>query len=149
PSTRTPEQEFAELIKRDNVGSEELFAAYDKLAPIPIDKVVGSWKGGSVNTGHPTQEILKSMSWAGKDFHSSENVDPIMIYNAEGERVWESKWGHARLRQVEFRGKVSTAMIYDDHPIIDYFRYVNDDLIAGAMDAKTFPGGTYFFYLHK
>lgn len=40
-------------------------------------------------------------------------------------------------------------MVYDDFPIIDYFRYVKEDLIAGAMDAKTAPGGTYFFYLHK
>lgn len=54
-----------------------------------------------------------------------------------------------KLRNIEFRGVVSTAMVYDDHPIIDYFRYVNDDLIAGAMDAKTIEGGIYYFYLHK
>jgi hypothetical protein len=40
-------------------------------------------------------------------------------------------------------------MIYDDDPIIDYFRYVKEDMIAGAMDAKTAPGGTYYFYLYK
>jgi hypothetical protein len=40
-------------------------------------------------------------------------------------------------------------MIYDDVPIIDYFRYVKEDMIAGAMDAKTAPGGTYYFYLYK
>jgi hypothetical protein len=40
-------------------------------------------------------------------------------------------------------------MIYDDKPIIDYFRYVKEDLIAGAMDAKIVLGGTYYFYLYK
>lgn len=40
-------------------------------------------------------------------------------------------------------------MIYDDMPIIDYFRYVKEDMIAGAMDAKTSPDGTYYFYLYK
>jgi hypothetical protein len=40
-------------------------------------------------------------------------------------------------------------MVYDDFPIIDYFRYVKEDLIAGAMDAKTAAGGTYYFYLYK
>jgi hypothetical protein len=40
-------------------------------------------------------------------------------------------------------------MVYDDFPIIDYFRYVKEDLIAGAMDSKTTSAGTYYFYLYK
>jgi hypothetical protein len=40
-------------------------------------------------------------------------------------------------------------MVYDDFPIIDYFRYVNDNLLAGAMDAKPSDAGTYYFYLYK
>jgi hypothetical protein len=40
-------------------------------------------------------------------------------------------------------------MVYDDAPIIEYFRYVKEDLIAGAMDAKTYPARAYFFYLYK
>lgn len=55
-----------------------------------------------------------------------------------------------QLRPIEWRGVVSTAMVYDDFPIIDYFRYVNDNLLAGAMDAKkTAEHGTYFFYLYR
>lgn len=40
-------------------------------------------------------------------------------------------------------------MVYDVHPIIDHFRYLNDDLIAGAMDAKSIPGEIFYFYLYK
>lgn len=55
-----------------------------------------------------------------------------------------------QLREVRFRDLVSTAMIYDKHPIIDHFRYVNDKLIAGAMDTSAFgEAGTYYFYLYR
>lgn len=49
---------------------------------------------------------------------------------------------------MQYRGTITTAMIYDDKPIIDYFKYVRDDLLFGAMDAKGVEG-TFFFYLYK
>ena len=42
----------------------------------------------------------------------------------------------ARLRMTVFRGVVSAAMIYDALPIIDAFRAVDEDTIAGAMDLR-------------
>ncbi|KAJ5151670.1 hypothetical protein N7492_009965 [Penicillium capsulatum] len=147
--SRTPEQSYAELVKGKNLSSEDVLAAFDKLKPVAPEKFVGSWKGANVNTGHPTEDKLSGMKWAGKDFRSTEDVDPIMVYKDDGSRVWNESWGHARLRQIKWRGVLSTAMVYDDFPIIDYFRYVNDNLLAGAMDAKTSNAGTYYFYLYK
>lgn len=46
----------------------------------------------------------------------------------------------------------STAMIYDIKPIFDHFRYVNGDLVMGAMDCPKLFGpelGTFYFYLTK
>jgi hypothetical protein len=41
-------------------------------------------------------------------------------------------------------------MIYDQFPIIDHFRYVNSDMVAGAMDTKQFgDAGVYYFYLRR
>lgn len=55
-----------------------------------------------------------------------------------------------QLREVKYRGIVSAAMIYDNFPIIDTFRYVSHDVVVGAMDNKLTPDeGTYFFYLTK
>jgi len=42
----------------------------------------------------------------------------------------------ARLRMVEYRGKVSATMIYDQLPIIDIFRKLDDDTVLGVMDHK-------------
>lgn len=50
-----------------------------------------------------------------------------------------------------FRGVTSIAMIYDTKPIFDHFRYVNEDLVMGAMDAPKFMGteSTFYFYLSR
>ena len=42
----------------------------------------------------------------------------------------------ARLRNLEHRGKVSAAMIYDRLPIIDVFRRVDDVTLLGVMDLR-------------
>ena len=42
----------------------------------------------------------------------------------------------ARLRDVRYRGVVSAGMVYDDVPVIDAFRSVDDDTLLGAMDAR-------------
>jgi hypothetical protein len=49
----------------------------------------------------------------------------------------------ARLRNLEFRGKVSAAMIYDHLPIQDMFRLVDEDTLLGVMDRR---GDTRSFY---
>ncbi|KAJ5640119.1 uncharacterized protein N7484_007981 [Penicillium longicatenatum] len=145
----SPEEQYVQLVARKNITEQEYLDVFDKLKPVAPEKFMGSWKGANVNSNHPTEKKLTDMNWAGKDFRSTEDVDPIMVTNDAGERIWNESWGHARLRQIEWRGSLSTAMVYDDFPIIDYFRYVNDDLLAGAMDAKSVKEGTYFFYLHK
>src|SRR3546814_10406150 len=45
-------------------------------------------------------------------------------------------WGEARLREVGYGGKVQSTVIYDDRPLMDYFRKVNDDLVLGLGDWK-------------
>lgn len=59
--------------------------------------MVGSWKGGSFDTGHSTHKILDDFKWAGKDFRSADDVDPIMLFKEDGSRVWLDTYGHARV----------------------------------------------------
>ena len=54
----------------------------------------------------------------------------------------------ARLRDVRYRGVVSAGMVYDDVPVIDAFRSVDDDTVLGAMDARGMPQ-PYLFQLHR
>ncbi|MFE3226374.1 DUF4334 domain-containing protein [Nocardia sp. NPDC059228] len=54
----------------------------------------------------------------------------------------------ARLRNLEFRGKFSAAMIYDHLPIIDIFRRVDNDTLLGVMDMRGL-NEPYFFVLYR
>jgi hypothetical protein len=54
----------------------------------------------------------------------------------------------ARLRQVEHRGVVTTAMVYDHLPIIDVFRRAADDTVLGLMDMRQDPR-PYLFVLQR
>lgn len=54
----------------------------------------------------------------------------------------------ARLRAVAHRGQVSTAMIYDDLPIIDHFRKVDRERLLGLMDLRH-TDQPYFFLLRR
>lgn len=41
-------------------------------------------------------------------------------------------------------------MVYDKFPIIDAFRYVDENTVVGAMDNKELQqSGTYYFYLRR
>jgi len=62
--------------------------------------------------------------------------------------VLRTRKPRARLRDVEFRGKVSAAMIYDHLPIIDVFRRVDEDTLLGAMDQRG-AEQLYFFVLRR
>lgn len=55
---------------------------------------------------------------------------------------------HARLRTVKHRGQTTAAMLYDQRPIIDVFKRLNDDTVLGLMDMKGMDR-PYFFTLTK
>lgn len=54
----------------------------------------------------------------------------------------------ARLRLTHYRGKASATMIYDDLPINDVFRMVDQDTLLGAMDIRGYPD-PFFFTLRR
>ncbi len=54
----------------------------------------------------------------------------------------------ARLRMVEYRGKSSAAMVYDQLPIIDCFRKIDEKTVLGVMDMKG-AEQPYFFFLQR
>ncbi|KAL8859695.1 MAG: hypothetical protein Q9178_003809 [Gyalolechia marmorata] len=128
---------------------EKIFGSLKPLAS--ADLLIGSWNGAGVQTGNKGNESLMQIRWVGKDFRGVDDVDPIMVLGDKDQRVWSEEWGHASLRKMVFRGVTSIAMIYDTKPIFDHFRYVNDDLVMGAMDSPKVMGteSTFYFYLSR
>ncbi|KGD63822.1 hypothetical protein Y5S_03029 [Alcanivorax nanhaiticus] len=54
----------------------------------------------------------------------------------------------ARLRMTTYRGKPSATMVYDNLPINDVFRKVDDDTVLGVMDLKGMKT-PFFFVLRR
>jgi len=50
--------------------------------------------------------------------------------------LFSTSKSRARLRMTEYRGKISATMIYDQLPINDVFRQLDDDTVLGVMDNK-------------
>jgi len=64
--------------------------------------------------------------------------------------VFKTKNSGARLRMVDFRGKASASMVYDQKGIIDIFRKVDDNTLMGIMDIKEMATDkSYFFILRR
>jgi hypothetical protein len=124
---------------------EEALAFFDSLPPVSVDDMLGDWDGGVVATGHRGERHLGRLRWAGKRFTGVEEVDPMICLDDDGRRVPSDVMGAARLRMVEFRGVVSATMIYDRHPILDHFRRVARDTVAGVMDTKGDDAPLVFF----
>ena len=53
----------------------------------------------------------------------------------------------ARLSMIEYLGKISVAMIYDNLPIIDIFRKIDQNTLLGVMDMKSQK--PFFFMLKR
>lgn len=62
--------------------------------------------------------------------------------------LMKTRRSRARLRMTEHRGKVSATMIYDNLPINDVFRKVDENTLLGVMDLKGLDQ-PYFFVLRR
>lgn len=58
----------------------------------------------------------------------------LMLSTMNG--VLKTEDSQARLRMMDYRGKVSATMIYDHLPINDSFRKIDDNQVLGVMDYK-------------
>jgi len=62
--------------------------------------------------------------------------------------LFGSTRARARLRMTEYRGKSSATMVYDNLPINDVFRKVDENTVLGVMDLKT-TDQPFFFVLRR
>lgn len=118
------------------VALADVLALFDALPAVAVDEMLGAWSGGAIPTGHHGEEQLAALRWVGKQFRSTDDVDPIVVRNAGGDREASPVLGAATLRAVEYRGVVTATMVYDNHPVFDHFRRAGDGLVLGLMDRK-------------
>jgi hypothetical protein len=139
-------QRLAELRAHDGpIAVAALFDLFDSLAAVDVAALFGDWRGGLLPTGHPGEVQLGKLRWVGKRFGDEDDVDPIISRGADGARVANPILGAASLRVILYRGVATATMVYDNHPIFDHFRRVDDDTVIGVMERKGDRGPLFFF----
>lgn len=79
------------------------------------------------------------------DYTKTPILKPIMQL---ARPLIQTHQGKARLRMTMYRGVVSATMIYDQLPVHDVFRKLNDNAVLGIMDRRG-DALPYFFVLER
>ncbi|CAN1209914.1 DUF4334 domain-containing protein [Tumidithrix helvetica PCC 7403] len=87
-----------------------------------------------------------AMNWVLKmPFLKNDFLKPLLTLTNS---LLKTERSQARLRMMEYRGKVSATMLYDYLPIADSFRKVDKNTVLGIMDFKNLPQ-PFFFVLKR
>ena len=139
------ETKLLEIIKSGEAcPAATLMPLYEQLQPCSAEFMIGTWRGGKFDGGKEPDPI----NWYGKRFVSMTHVEPLLARAEDGSIYSFEKLGVAQLREVSFGGKVSACLIYDKHPMMDYFRKVTDEVVIGLGDIKGRPLD-FFFHLTR
>ncbi|MET9592652.1 DUF4334 domain-containing protein [Streptomyces sp. NPDC006516] len=143
---------FAVLRTKDSaVPTEELDAIWAVLPTVRVEEILGEWRGGEFDTGHPLNGRLPKLGWYGKTFNSPEDAKPLMMRREDGTLYSDTELGkgEASLWTVEFRGESTATMVYDGQPVFDHFKAVDDRTLMGIMNGKDMGGLFYYFFLER
>ncbi|MGB8404403.1 MAG: DUF4334 domain-containing protein [Mycobacterium sp.] len=145
---------FTELAGRDTqIADAELDEFWAGLPIMTIPEMIGEWRGGAFETGHPVSRALAKANWYGKTMTSAFDVQPIVCLDADGNKFSNEQLskGGASLWMEEFRGEVTATMVYDGQAIHDHFKKVDAHTVMGIMNGKAgvFDGRYGYFYLRR
>ena len=170
--------EIEKLLKEKKATTNEAITIFDRLEPVTLEFMLGQWKGFEIKTGHPIDGLLEPSGWYGKLFENPENVHPLLINTLNEKRLYavnpryiplginfpknnmlkffmailkpilKTKKSKARMRMIEYRGKLTGTMVYDEKGIFDHFAKINENTMLGVMDLKG-AVNPYFFVLER
>jgi hypothetical protein len=145
---------FAVFTERtDRIPDAELDDFWATLETVTVDFLIGEWKGGAFDNGHPVAAGLAKANWFGKTMRSATDVLPIICLDENGNTFNNVKLakGEASLWMEEFRGEVTATMVYDGQAIHDHFKKIDDNAVMGIMNGKAgVINGQYgYFYLER
>ena len=169
---------LSSILATRKASAEEALEVFDSLETVSSEFLHGRWKGFDIETNHPLNGLFGPTGWYGKIFVNNEDVHPLVFFAKENTELYsvepsfvpfnmnlpkderlglmfgmarivlETKESRARLRNLEYRGRVSATMIYDGIPIMDTFVRIDDDRVLGVMDLKGQPL-PFFFVLER
>ena len=75
----------SELLRRLERGGTptDALTLFDRLPPVTVADMLGSWRGHGIPTGHVLDGVLERYGWHGKRFEGPEDVHPL-VFSAGG-----------------------------------------------------------------
>ena len=167
-----------EILSRREASPDDALRCFDSLPPTDLEFMLGRWRGFEIRTGHLLDGLLEPTGWYGKLFESADAVHPLLFYGAGRTSLYavdpklvpltmplprsgalgtmmalarpflETRSSKARMRMIEFRGRSTGTMAYDNKPIFDHFARIDDRRMLGIMDLKG-VAGPYAFWLER
>lgn len=143
---------IAALRMAEVVDPAELDALWAVLAPVRAEEILGRWQGSDFATGHLVHQMLMACRWYGKYFDALDDAKPLICHAEDGSLFSNTvlaNGGEASLWNVEFRGEVTATMVYDNMPVLDHFKRVDEDTLLGVMNGKNavLHDGHHFYFL--
>ena len=114
------------------ISESELAEWWAALPSTPVHDMIGLWRGGLFDTGHPFNRRDAGHTWFGKDIRAVDDAFPTVCVNADQLRYLAPV--HGSMWTILFRGEPTASLIYDDRPVIDHFKTVDADTRLGVMN---------------
>jgi hypothetical protein len=70
---------FSDAVHKGSATTAEALALFDSLEVVDLDSMLGRWHGAGFPTHHRMDGILEAYGWYGKEFHSANEVDPLLF----------------------------------------------------------------------
>ena len=64
--------------------TQEALAFFDASPAVPVDRLLGSWGGSGLPTGHRLDGVLEALGWSGKRFDGPEDCHPLLFDDGQG-----------------------------------------------------------------
>jgi hypothetical protein len=79
---------FDDIVALGRASQAEALALFDSLEPVPVEFMIGTWRGDEIATGHPLDGTLAATGWYGKQFVDADTVHPLLFYTADRRAVF-------------------------------------------------------------
>lgn len=161
---RTSEQAVALFDSLDPVEIEFMLGSWSGEGfntNHPMDGLLEyyQWQGKRFESAEHVHPLLFSRPSGGKAIVNPIFLGPALSINVPQSGmlrrlfqllmpIFTTAQSKARLRITTYRGKSSATMIYDQLPINDVFRKIDDNRVLGLMDCKKMPQ-PFFFVLQR
>lgn len=72
-------------LKEHTAKIADVMDFFDSLPAVPLETMIGRWKGSGLPTGHPMDGLLEKFGWYGKEFKGLEEVQPLLFEADDGD----------------------------------------------------------------